>query len=158
MSSHKDQKREQLLDKIEALSAMGFKKPYHLEKVLGINDYETANKYLAIVARRLAHKYKHINREERLKDHLKHYDLAKQTIWDAINDGEDRGYNMGVLQKILKSEAELLGLEAPQQVEVKGQSIDLWAILQKLPKADADRIITEIDNATKQPQGDSVAK
>jgi len=148
MASKKDAVREQLIDGVQRLFVMGFKKPYQIMKLLpAISDFRTADNYLRIAQRRLHRSLTNINHTEEIKKQVQIMDQAIGELWAQFLvalEVNEKVSCVNAIERLLKSKAELLGLEAPKELKVQSQD-SLWDILQKMPENEREQIIKSID-------------
>ena len=148
MSNIKDTKREELIDQCESLYIQGFRKPYQIQKLLGISDTRTAFKYLNVASRRAHRRNRNINKERLFKEQLNILDLMIHESWKMYLEASSVNEKVGALNtvgKILKQRTELLGLEAPTEIRVatdRGET--LYETLQKMPREQADAVIEQL--------------
>jgi hypothetical protein len=156
MSNIKDIKREELIDMCESLYIKGFRKPYQVQKLLGIADFRTAEKYLKIGSRRAYRRNRNINKERLFQEQLNVLDLIIHECWQMYLDAKSVNEKVGALNalcKVLKQKTGLLGLEAPKEIIIdsnnKGET--LFDILKKMPDEQARAIADQLDTFSAKP-------
>ena len=120
MSNKKKLERESLIDEAERLWIMGVRKPFQLMKILPVANWETANAYLREAERRTTRRHRKIDTTLALQRQLICYEQMQVELWSCLRQAQaDRNINASIgamngLARVLRNEAELLGLQAPE--------------------------------------------
>lgn len=119
MANKKDTERENLLDDTERLWIMGVRKPYQLMKILPIANWDTANTYLRIVEHRVARRHRKVDKVRAFQQQMIFYDQIRIELWSCYRQALAANNTNGCigaingLTRVLRNEAELLGLQPP---------------------------------------------
>ena len=155
MSNIKDTKREELIDRCEALYIQGFRKPYQIQQLLGIADIRTAIKYLKIGSRRACRRHRNIDNERLFQEQLNTLDLIVHEGWLIYLGAKSINEKVGALNticKVSKQKTELLGLEAPREIKIASTRDEtLFDILKKMPDEQARAIVDQLDTYRNRP-------
>ena len=148
MGTYKDTKKEEILDQAERLYIMGFRKPYVVQKLLKLGNINTAKQYLKIAQKRAARRNKKADKEKLFQFQLTTLDVAQKEAWQLFITSTGITMKTGALNalmKIMKQKAELLGLEAPQKLNLLKQGESFSEFLAKLSNEDRGTILKIID-------------
>ena len=156
MANRKDTTKEALLDEAERLWIMGLRKPYQLMKKLDIGNWQTANEYCRIAAKRATRRNKAVNKAEQFRNQLNIYDQIIRELWTCyMGSTEEKNINgaigaLNAITRVLRNKAELLGL-TPQQFpisDIEGTvGPDLLDLLEELPDDRARDIVDSLNMA-----------
>lgn len=158
MANKKDTQREELLDQAERFWIMGMRKPYQLMQLLCIDNWQTANEYLRIAARRAVRHHINIDKEKIFHEQVTLYSQMIIELWACYGRAEvEKNTNacigaINALTKVLQSRHELFELQFPIQQKVyestyNSDSYSLYEILKMLPVDEAQQIIIKINEA-----------
>jgi len=115
MGNKPNLERENLIEKVEGLLAMGFTRPTEvLRQERRIKDFQTAKRYLEIARRRFYNRYKKINQDKVLKRELRDLDFMEKRLWINYSNAINSNERTGAINSIIKCKArraKLLGLD-----------------------------------------------
>jgi hypothetical protein len=126
MGNRTNEKREEIIDMVEELFVMGYTRPYRIQKILRAKGeseknldlqnitFETIERYIDIVHRRIRNKYKNIDNNKVLKKELRDLEYMESQLWSAYKGSmasKDKASLMNTILKCKARRAKLLGLD-----------------------------------------------
>ena len=156
MANKKNITREALLDETERLWIMGARKPYQLMKLLNITNWQTADEYLRIAVRRVMRRHRHIDKARHFRNQLTILDHVIFELWGCYREAKRQNNDNGcigalnTILKVMKSQAELLGLVAPQQMQPspppqQERTVDMYEQIKGLPDEEREQFLETLE-------------